>query len=48
MEKEKDTPDWTYVNEFRRFSGATHQLYKEGEWITIGTLESYLDGLNNK
>ena len=44
----EENKEWIYVNEFRRFSGATHQLYKEGEWITIGTLESYLDGLNNK
>ena len=48
MEEGQDTTEWIYVSEFRRFRGATHQLYKEGEWITISTLEDYIRDLNNK
>lgn len=44
----EENKEWIYVSEFRRFKGATHQLYKEGEWITISTLEDYIKELNNK
>ena len=49
MEEGQDTTqDWIYVGEYRRYKGSTHQLYKEGEWVTISTLEDYMKELNNK
>ena len=27
--------DWKYIQEYRRYKGNVHQLYKEGKWITI-------------
>ena len=37
MEEGQDTTDWIYIDSYRRRRGNIHQLYKEGEWITINT-----------
>lgn len=29
--------EWIYVDEYRRRRGNIHQLYIEGEWVTINT-----------
>ena len=30
--------EWTYINEYRRYNGDTHQLYIEGKWENINLI----------
>lgn len=27
--------NWKYLNEYRRYSDKTHQIYYEGKWVTV-------------